>query len=71
MLAQGGAQNHAFDVVHGGRHAPGRVAKARVRRRAALGAELAHHASQAFGPVAGPESAARAGDALNENLAVG
>lgn len=59
--------HNAFDAIHGGGNAPGRVAQ----MAAALGAaraKLAHHTRQAFGPVAGTKGFSVQGLALDEQF---
>ena len=67
MVFQIAVHDHAFDVAQVGGHTPFGITQVRARHRAAR-SELAHHAAQALGPVAGAKGLAVLGDALDKDL---
>ncbi len=67
MALQVSVDHHTFHAVEGGGTAPGRLAQVAARPRA-TGAEVAHDARQALGPIAGPKGFPIVGNALDEDF---
>ena len=67
VLTQVRVDDDALGIANAGWDTPGRIAQMAARLRAAR-PELAHHASQALGPIAGAECAALVREAQDVNF---